>query len=297
MEADGRGQNQVWMSGRVGVEAWTSVWAARFQCRHAHDSYQVCLGQAGAGRFVSRTEDQLCDPGRFVLIRPGEVHEVHPVGTGVWRFDTLYIAPDVVKEFIRFSPEHPSRGTDLNRPVGSGDTLASDFASLHRCVTDGASAVEQESRLARLLARLSGKTAASRDGAHIPSPGTPGLRRVRDYLESLPERNVTLTELAELAGLSPFHLTRAFRREYGLPPHAYLIQVRVNRARAILRQGVPAAQVAARTGFADQAHLTRQFKRLVGVTPGDYVRGARSFKIAMSAPPMLTTRSGRSPAH
>jgi len=284
------------MSGRAGVEAWTSVWADRFQCRHAHDSYQVCLGQTGAGRFVSRTEDQLCGPGRFVLIEPGEVHEVHPVGTGTWRFDTLYIAPEVVREFTKFSPEHRSRETALKRPVRPGDALASDFDRLHRCVTDGAPAVEQESRLARLLARLSGETADSRDGDHLLPSDTPGLRRVRDYLESLPEENVTLTELAGLAELSPFHLTRAFRREYGLPPHAYLIQVRVNRARAILRQGVPVAQVAAGTGFADQAHLTRQFKRLVGVTPGDYVRRARSFKIAPAAPPMLTTRSGRSPA-
>jgi AraC-like DNA-binding protein len=82
----------------------------------------------------------------------------------------------------------------------------------------------------------------------------------------------TLAELAELTGLSQFALLRAFRGATGLPPHAYLNQLRVRRARLLLDDGRPAAEVAVQTGFADQAHLTRHFKRVVGVPPAAYQR-------------------------
>ncbi len=64
---------------------------------------------------------------------------------------------------------------------------------------------------------------------------------------------------------------RVFRQETGLPPHTYLIQLRINQAKAHLQAGETIAEVAAATGFSDQSHLTRRFKRIVGVTPGQYV--------------------------
>ena len=75
-----------------------------------------------------------------------------------------------------------------------------------------------------------------------------------------------------MTGLSQFALLRAFRAETGLPPHAYLNQIRVRRARTLLDGGITPADVAMTTGFADQAHLTRHFKRVVGVPPGAYQR-------------------------
>jgi AraC-like DNA-binding protein len=83
--------------------------------------------------------------------------------------------------------------------------------------------------------------------------------------------NPSLEDLAHIAGLSPFHLTRVFHEATGLPPHTYLTQLRVSRAKQRLQAGDPIADVAAATGFSDQSHLTRRFKRIVGVTPGQFV--------------------------
>lgn len=80
-----------------------------------------------------------------------------------------------------------------------------------------------------------------------------------------------MSGLARVAGLSAFHLCRVFRDAVGMPPHAYQTQVRVRQAKSLLRAGMPAAQVAAAAGFSDQAHLTRHFKQIVGVTPGRYL--------------------------
>jgi AraC-like DNA-binding protein len=96
------------------------------------------------------------------------------------------------------------------------------------------------------------------------------VRRVRDYLAAHLAENVTLDQLAAVTDLSAFHLLRVFRAAVGLPPHAYLTQLRIAHAKRRLAQSQGVAQVAAETGFVDQSHLTKQFKRLVGVTPGQY---------------------------
>jgi AraC-like DNA-binding protein len=98
------------------------------------------------------------------------------------------------------------------------------------------------------------------------------VAQARELLNSRLADPPSLDELAAVTGLSPFTLLRAFRAETGMPPHAYLNQVRVRRARRLLDGGLAPAEVAAHTGFADQAHLTRHFKRVVGVPPGAYQR-------------------------
>jgi AraC-like DNA-binding protein len=86
---------------------------------------------------------------------------------------------------------------------------------------------------------------------------------------------VTLSELAHLVGLSPFYLLRVFEQEVSIPPHAYLESVRIRRAQRLLACGIPLAQVAYDLGFSTQSHFTHRFKRLLGVTPGQYVSSAQ----------------------
>ena len=96
------------------------------------------------------------------------------------------------------------------------------------------------------------------------------VRRVREYLVEAHAGNVSLEDLAKVANLSPYHLHRVFTREVGMPPHAFQTQVRISRSRVLLNEGKPLHAVAAETGFADQSHFTREFKRYVGLTPGAY---------------------------
>ena len=98
---------------------------------------------------------------------------------------------------------------------------------------------------------------------------------MRDYLEANHARVVTLAELARLTGFSPFHVSRIFRAAVGVAPYAYLSLVRVRRARELLANGCPLSTVTYETGFFDQSHFTRSFKRVVGVPPGQYARDVR----------------------
>jgi AraC family transcriptional regulator len=110
-----------------------------------------------------------------------------------------------------------------------------------------------------------------------PDPGRQRLRRVLDYIEANLGRDLGLAELAEVACLSPFHFSRLFARAAGVGPQRYVIQRRVERAKALLRQGeTPLAAIAQELGFADQSHFTNAFRREAGVTPGRYRAANRS---------------------
>jgi AraC-like DNA-binding protein len=102
------------------------------------------------------------------------------------------------------------------------------------------------------------------------------VQQVRAYLEAHYAANVSLEQLAALTNFSSFHLVRVFRTAIGLPPHAYLTQVRLRHAKRLLAAGLPIAQVAAEIGFTDQSHLARHFKQLAGVTPGQYAQGRKN---------------------
>jgi AraC-like DNA-binding protein len=108
------------------------------------------------------------------------------------------------------------------------------------------------------------------------SPHAARMRAVEAYLRVHSAEAVSLTRLAEVAGLSSFYFIRVFRAAFGVTPHTYLTRLRLERARMLLRTAMPIAQAAVAAGFSDQSHLTRLFKRVYGTTPGVYARAVRS---------------------
>jgi AraC family transcriptional regulator len=117
---------------------------------------------------------------------------------------------------------------------------------------------------------------AQRFVGHLPLPTSKGLsperlQRVRDYVEAHLNDGLSLTILADIACLSPYHFSRSFKQATGVGPQRYVIQRRLERAKRLLRQThQPLALIAQEAGFADQSHLTQMFRREMGVTPGRF---------------------------
>lgn len=144
------------------------------------------------------------------------------------------------------------------------------FLCLHEAlagpVASGWSEVAEQELLV-LLAGLSGHTAPSASPERLPS-----VRRARDRIDTAPDQPAALADLADDAGLSPYHFLRVFKARTGLPPHAYRLQRQLQRARRSLLAGQSIALAALDAGFADQSHLTRHFVRAYGLTPGALAR-------------------------
>jgi AraC family transcriptional regulator len=138
--------------------------------------------------------------------------------------------------------------------------------------------------LGHTMGILSTLLATRATGRHAPAPQAPGLtsrerERVDDYLRANIERNVTLAELAAAVNLSPSHFARQFKLSTGLAPHQFLIHLRVSLARdMMLKGGQSLAMVAQQAGFADHSHMTRHFREVLGATPSDVLKSARTFQ-------------------
>ncbi|MGC0416226.1 AraC family transcriptional regulator [Embleya sp. AB8] len=164
-------------------------------------------------------------------------------------------------------------GSAVGRSVFDDPELRARVDRLHVSLLGDGEELEAESRLAfvaeRLRGHLRGRLAAPpvvRDRSLA--------RRLRDLLDERFVEGVTLREAGELLYAHPTHLVRAFGREFGIGPHQYLTGRRVELARGLLLDGMPAHEVATSAGFYDQSHLNRHFKRTLGTSPGRYTRSA-----------------------
>lgn len=267
----------VWRPGDIGhVELRTGVRVSSPVPRHWHDEYQFCLIEAGAGELLYRRSRHDTPPASLFLVCPGEVHSNRPFHAHGCSYRTLFIEPllltEVVCEMSDRSPRIPSFASAV---VQDSESLAR-FLALHRTLEATSSTLEREGNLHDFLAFLILRYAEEKPSVLPRGRERLAVRRVRDYLSENFAENVRSDELAKIAGLSTFHLSRVFTSTVGLPPHAFQTQLRIAHAKVLLRTGMPISQVAAQTGFADQSHLTRHFKRSVALTPGRYQQSVRS---------------------
>jgi AraC-like DNA-binding protein len=239
--------------------------------RHIHEGFAIGIIEQGAESFYYRGSNYVAAAGSVVVINPGEVHTGQATTENGWTYRMLYPEVALVQRAMVEVTGQPTAIPDFPEPVIPDETIAQHIRQLHLTLEDpAATTLERESRFVSTLVQLINAHAMPSTNLRPTGEEHQAVRQVREYLEAHYAENVLLEQLAAITHLSPFHLLRAFRAETGLPPHAYLIQVRVERAKVLLAQGWPAAQVAFETGFADQSHLTKRFKGIVGVAPGQY---------------------------
>lgn len=242
---------------------------------HAHETYAlgVCLEGAVATRH--RGMRHVAGPGEVMLLNPGELHTGEPAHPDGWTHVMCYPSVALIRRVANELRGRPGAAPVLPAPLLCEPALAARVARLLQAPAHSGDLVRLDSALLGLLATLLGRHAGVAV-RRLPLGGLhPAIRRVREYLHAHFTQRVTIADLSEVAGLSPFHLIRMFHARIGLPPYMYLEHLRVSLARTLLMAGVPIAEVASRTGFGDQSHFTRRFKRVVGVPPGRYIRQLR----------------------
>lgn len=211
------------------------------------------------------------------MINPEVPHSAKAGVPEGWVYSTLYPSSELVATIAE-------EVTSLRGTAGFAETIVEDpdtarlVHEVHRAAEAG-NALAADSVLRIAVARL-----LRRHGRTLPAraPLAAGARTAELAKQLLEERMVdppSLEELAQQLGTSPFALLRAFKSAFGLPPHTWLTDARVRRARHLLDAGTAPAEAAVAVGFTDQPHLNRHFTRIVGVPPGAYRRErARTYK-------------------
>jgi len=230
----------------------------------------IGLVLAGGMRVRRGAERHDIGPGELCAWDPSARHEGRPHRSDRWRARLIVLEAPAV-EALAVDAEGPWRPPpSLPGPVLRDASLARGFLALHRELEDGSSALAVDVKLTEWFTALIGDPAPSPAPPARSALRDPALRRARDLLADDPAANVSLDVLAAAAGVSRHRLTRLFRAAYGLPPHRFQLAQRVRLARSLLEQGRPVAEVALETGFGDQSHLHRHFRRTLGITPARY---------------------------
>lgn len=258
------------MFGLDGLEVMSARWVEHSFAPHMHDFYAVSLNYGGRGSFHCRRELRDAAPGTCNLIAPGELHTGQATSEHGWRYRNLYIEMPLMATLLQGLDWQGALEVRFKFPLVKDTVLATRLAHAFASLSGSNSLLQNESLLLSVVARLA--TDHFLPGYSLRDPGREhvAVRRIREWLDSHPEQNVSVHSLAHIARLSPYYLVRVFHKCIGMPPHQYQTNIRVLKARKLLSEGVPISEVAYRAGFCDQSHLNRCFKAALGVTPGKY---------------------------
>ncbi|TBU84425.1 AraC family transcriptional regulator [Phytopseudomonas dryadis] len=257
----------------TGIETIRAHFRGHAYDPHWHDAYLVGFTEQGVQQFHCRKVLHSSLPGQVFLLEPGELHDGHAPATEGFTYSMLYLDAQWIEREMRalFEAVPADCLPGFSATLASEPLLLAAVAQAFRALHGQELRIVRQSALDGLLARLS---------AHLhwrrrldPDPRLPLVaQRARDYLHAHHAQDIGLDDLAAACDIDRFRLTRAFKAAFGLAPHAYLVQLRLARARNLLARGERPAQVAALLGFADQSHLGRWFRRAYGLTPAHYQR-------------------------
>ncbi len=234
---------------------------------HAHAQYQLTLYAGAPRRFNVAGHRFTGDTRTSVIIEADEPHASVPIDDEHTALRTFYVDPRMMQAAA--DAVWHGRGTvAFVGPCLTDESTVAMLHAAHRSLEDGG--LEGDVSFCAALEQLVRRHAAPSGPARKLARSDCRTEQVRDLLVDRVAENVRLDELARVAELSPFHLIRLFRLRYGVTPFAYQRNVRVERARDALRCGQSLAEIAANLGFADQSHLGRAFRKVMGATPGQY---------------------------
>ncbi|WP_439878589.1 AraC family ligand binding domain-containing protein [Pseudomonas prosekii] len=255
----------------TGIETLRAHFQGHAYDPHWHDSYLVGVTEQGVQQFNCRRARHQSTPGKVFLLEPGDIHDGDAPTEDGFTYRMLYLDPQwLERELAALFDNAP-----LNSQLSFANTLTADprlaqatsqaFQTLHGGELKIVRQTALDGLLERLTSHLHWRTRYSED------PRLPLVaQKAREYLHANAHLDIGLDQLAMVTGVDRFRLTRAFKAAYGLAPHAYLVQLRLSKARRLLASGAQPAAVAMELGFADQSHMGRWFVRAYGLTPAMY---------------------------
>jgi AraC-like DNA-binding protein len=242
---------------------------------HVHSTYVLGVVDEGAVEVIVRGESYLATTGAVIAFQPFQAHAEFAASETGWSFRYLYPTEALVRHALGSAGADDAVGLRFRQPVIEDASLGEALGSTYDRLAAGRPNAETEPLLADLFQKARARHCAPLDPRIASSRTRTGVRLARRMIVESALRRLTTTDLADAAGVSPFHFNRVFHDEVGLPPYAYYEQVRIARAHDMILAGQPLTAVAYVLGFSDQAHFTRHFHRASILTPGQYATISR----------------------
>ncbi|GAA0684911.1 AraC family transcriptional regulator [Marinobacterium maritimum] len=240
--------------------------------RHTHEGYCFGVITTGAQRFLRNGARHLAPQNSIILVNHDEVHDGHSATENGWAYQAIYPLSEQLAQVQREAGLPVKGSIYFPSPVVEDPELAGLFRLAFNHLDTSDNRLLRETLVYNTLLKLIQRHASIRPELQNPSAARARMELVRQFLDDQPEADISLEDLSRLSGVSVFHLIRQFQDCFGLPPHAYQIQARIRLAKRLIRAGESLAGTAVQAGFHDQSHLSRHFKKALGVTPGQFAR-------------------------
>ncbi|MBA5604741.1 AraC family transcriptional regulator [Duganella sp. FT3S] len=239
--------------------------------KHAHETFSIGVIRSGRTDYINQGKRQGVGPGSVVLMNPGDVHGCNPFADEPWSYRMMYVDHAWLGRLQHgwgFSANQDFR--PFAATMSTAPALYDGFNRFFDVLTDAAA--DPLLRQCASVAFFEQVQSSLDPAARVERDANRKLERAAEYISDNCTAALKLEDICAAADLSPSYLIRAFRKRYGMTPHAYLLNRRVQRARGLLKGGGTIADVALATGFSDQAHFQRTFKQFLAATPGQYRR-------------------------
>ncbi|WP_190112517.1 AraC family transcriptional regulator [Streptomyces cinnamoneus] len=275
---NGDGWVRYWRDEARPLEAMHAHFFRHVYAPHSHDTYSFGITDLGAQTFRCRGAHHTSGAGMVMAFNPDEVHDGQAAAELGYQYRIVHIGPSVVRETLGDAAGDGTAGAMplFVRPVLTDPLLTGALARLHGALVRDAGDLAREEHLTATVLAL-----AERGATRAPRTRTLGgeaqrraARRAHALLNDAFLEPLSADDLAAAAGCSRYALYRAFRSEFGMAASDYQRLLKLRRARQLLARGLPPADAATSTGFSDQAHFNRWFKRAYGITPATYQRAA-----------------------
>ncbi|UAN54207.1 AraC family transcriptional regulator [Serratia sp. JSRIV002] len=258
-----------------GLEVLQATYRRQTFSRHSHEGFCVGVIDEGAQRFYRTGGEHVAPLGSVILVNADDIHTGSSASEDGWSYQAMYPKPELLAFLSRDLKTVAGATPYFPNPVVQDAGLAGQLRLAFGMMRSNENRLVKETLVFSALTWLMLRHGKSRIVPAVQSKAQSQIARIKAFLDDFPEVNISLLELAEKAGLSPYYLLRQFQQVTGLPPHAYQIQARLRKGRQLLKAGNGVLETALACGFHDQSHFHRHFRKSIGVTPGDYVKSLR----------------------
>ncbi len=262
--------NSFWSDERLPfVELRRTSKSAESYKPHVHGELLIGAVTSGSTQLKVGTEHFELTKGELALINPGQVHSCNPREKEMRSYCMLFLDPDWCLTLQQDLFGRQGAFLPLSPSLLQDSELHTTYLNLSELLRAAAPILEKEEALTTFVGDLFERY-CDRKPRQLPAAPRLLIDEIRTTLTRDLTQNLSLSDLAAAFGMNPFHLLRLFKGEVGLPPHTFLLNARIERAKELLRANQPPARVAQETGFSDQSHFHRTFRAIVSATPGEY---------------------------
>jgi AraC-like DNA-binding protein len=274
----------------VSQDEYTHIWSvqglenillfkARFHgftyTKHTHPEFAIGVIEVGMPSCFYHGSTHPVPPGTVITVNPEETHTGEPTANASYHYWMAYIPMSVVHDLLQALYGHSGMVAYFPHLITHDFTLSSRLLEAFRLLEHASSSqLQAHSTFFQVLMDLFARHGQPQSTPRRLPSHPAGIRKAREFIQVMAPTKISLDDMAECAGLSRFHFLRLFHATTGMSPYGYLLQRRVELAKQRIEEGWSLVQAALDAGFADQSHLTRRFKAMYGVTPGQYRQAA-----------------------